>query len=63
VFKKTWNQVYLPFPFSRQVILLDKPIYIPKKASPEEMDRQCRRVEDGLLAAHKKAKSALKNRA
>ena len=63
VFKKTWNQVYLPLPFSRQVILLDKPIYIPKKAGPEEMDRHCRRVEDGLRAAHKKAKSALKTRA
>jgi len=63
VFKKTWNQVYLPLPFSRQVILIDKPIYFPKKASAEEMHRHCRRVEEGLRAAHKKAKSALKNRA
>ena len=63
VFKKTWNQVYLPLPFSRQVIFIDKPIYFPKKASAEEMDHHCRRVEEGLRAAHKKAKSALKNRA
>ena len=63
VFKKTWNQVYLPLPFSRQVIFIDKPIYFPKKASAEEMDRHCRRVEEGLRVAHKKAKSALKNRA
>ena len=62
LFKKTWNQAYLPLPFSRQVILIDRPIYFPKKASPEEMDRHCRRVEEGLRAAHKKAKSALKNR-
>jgi len=62
VFKKTWNQVYLPLPFSRQVIFIDKPIYFPKKASAEEMDHHCRRVEEGLRAAHKKAKSALKNR-
>jgi len=62
VFKKTWNQVYLPLPFSRQVIFIDKPIYFPKKASPEEMNHHCRRVEEGLRAAHKKAKSALKNR-
>ncbi len=63
VFKKTWNQVYLPLPFSRQVIFIDKPIYFPKKASAEEMDHHCRRVEEGLRTAHKKAKSALKNRA
>ena len=63
VFKKTWNQVYLPLPFSRQVIFIDKPIYFPKKASAEEMDRHCRRVEEGLRAAHKKAESTLKNRA
>ena len=62
VFKKTWNQVYLPLPFSRQVIFIDKPIYFPKKTSPEEMDRHCRKVEECLRAAHKKAKSALKNR-
>jgi lysophospholipid acyltransferase (LPLAT)-like uncharacterized protein len=62
VFKKTWNQVYLPLPFSRQVIFIDKPMYFPKKASAEEMDSHCRRVEEGLRAAHKKAKSALNNR-
>jgi lysophospholipid acyltransferase (LPLAT)-like uncharacterized protein len=63
VFKKTWNQVYLPLPFSRQVIYIDKPIYFPKKASPEEMNRHCRKVEEGLRAAHSNAKTALKNRA
>ncbi len=55
VFKKTWNQVYLPLPFSRQVIFVDKPISFPKKASPEEMDRYCRQVEESLRTAHKKA--------
>ncbi len=55
VFKKTWNQVYLPLPFSRQVIFVDKPISFPKKAGPEEMNRYCRQVEESLRAAHKKA--------
>ena len=63
VFKKTWNQVYLPLPFSRQVIYIDRPIYFPKKASPEEMDKYCRKVEESLRAAHSNAKTALKNRA
>lgn len=55
VFKKTWNQVYLPLPFSRQVIFVDKPISFPKKAGLEEMDRYCRQVEESLRAAHEKA--------
>ena len=55
VFKKTWNQVYLPLPFSRQVIFIDKPISFPEKASPEEMDPYCRQVEESLRAAHEKA--------
>ena len=63
VFKKTWNQVYLPLPFSRQVVFMDKPISFPKKTGAEEMDRHCRRVETALQAAHKKAKRVLERRA
>ena len=59
VFKNTWNQVYLPLPFSRQVIFMDKPILFPKKTSAEEMDRHCRQVEKALHKAHEKAKMAL----
>ena len=62
VFKKTWNQVYLPLPFSRQVIFVDKPISFPKKAGPEEMDLYCRKVEEGLRAAHEKAVMVLEGR-
>ena len=62
VFKKTWNQVYLPLPFSRQVIFVDKPILFPEKAGPEEMDRYCRQVEESLRAAHEKAVMVLEGR-
>ena len=31
VFKKSWNRTYLPLPFSRQVVFVDKPLYFPKK--------------------------------
>lgn len=55
VFKNTWNKVYLPLPFSRQVVFMDKPISFPEKANPEEMDRYCRRVEESLRTAHEKA--------
>ena len=62
VFKKTWNQVYLPLPFSCQVVFMDKPISFPKKTSPEEMDRYCRQVEESLHAAHEKAVMILKSK-
>ena len=62
VFKNTWNQVYLPLPFSRQIILVDKPISFPEETGPEEMDRYCRQVEQGLRAAHEKAVMVLEGR-
>lgn len=55
VFKKTWNQVYLPLPFSRQVIFVDNPITFSKKTGAEAMDLHCHRVEAALQAAHDKA--------
>lgn len=55
VFKKTWNQVYLPLPFARQVILVDDPLYFPKTSSEEEMNHHCRDVEKALHHAHEKA--------
>ena len=62
VFKKTWNQVYLPLPFSRRVVFMDKPISFPKEADPEQMDRYCRQVEQSLRTAHEKAVMILKSK-
>jgi len=62
VFKKTWNQVYLPLPFSRQVVFMDKPISFPQKTGPEEMEDYCRQVEQGLRTAHEKAVMILKGK-
>ncbi|MBW1733165.1 MAG: lysophospholipid acyltransferase family protein [Deltaproteobacteria bacterium] len=55
VFEKSWNRAYIPLPFSRQVILVDKPLLFPRKADPEEMDRYCRQVEESIRSAQKKA--------
>lgn len=61
VFKKSWNQVYLPLPFSRQVILIGDPIHFPKEASDEEMNLFCRQVEEALRRAAAGAEEALAN--
>ena len=60
VFKKTWNQVYLPIPFSRQVIFVDKPMFFPESDGLRNMERHCRQVEAALHSAHEKARIMLK---
>ena len=59
VFKKSWNQTYLPLPFSRQVVFVDKPLYFPKRAEASEMTGYCRRVESAIAAAQAKAEALL----
>ncbi|MCF8144662.1 MAG: lysophospholipid acyltransferase family protein [Deltaproteobacteria bacterium] len=62
VFKKTWNQVYLPLPFSRQVVFVDRPISFPETDDPGPMERHCRQVEAALEKAHRKARMMLEQR-
>ena len=61
VFKKTWNQVYLPLPFSRQVIYLTEPLCFSEKANPEEMDALCSHVEEELHRAQQEAQRVLES--
>ena len=59
VFKRTWNQVYLPLPFSRQVVFIGDPMHFPKEASGEEMHLFCGQVEEALRRAAAGAEEAL----
>jgi len=38
VFKNAWNRCYLPYPFSRAVILCGDPIKVAPESSPEELE-------------------------
>ncbi|MDQ1333140.1 MAG: hypothetical protein QG552_90 [Thermodesulfobacteriota bacterium] len=60
VFRKTWNQVYLPLPFSRQVVFVDRPISFPETYDFEAMEYHCRQVEAALQEAHQKARMVLR---
>jgi len=62
VFKKTWNQVYLPLPFSRQVVFVDRPISFPITEGLRTMDSHCRQVEAALEKAGRTAKMMLQQR-
>jgi len=59
VFKKSWNRAYLPIPFSRQVVWVDKPLYFPKKADTSKIPGYCRQVERAIGDAQKKAEALL----
>lgn len=59
VFKKTWNQVYLPLPLARQVIVLDEPMFFSKTSDPEQMEHYRLSVEESLRKAHYRAERIL----
>jgi len=59
VFHKSWNKAYLPLPFSRQVIYVDKPLHFSNKADSDTMTRYCRQVEAALISAQQKARETL----
>jgi lysophospholipid acyltransferase (LPLAT)-like uncharacterized protein len=63
VFKNTWNQVYLPLPFSRQVIYVAPPLTFPEADGAGAMDRCCRQVEAALSDAHERARVLLEGQA
>jgi lysophospholipid acyltransferase (LPLAT)-like uncharacterized protein len=59
VFKKTWNQVYFPLPFARQIILVGRPLNFPKKAPAEDVEHYREQVEKALHEAHRNAQNML----
>jgi len=58
-FEKSWNKAYIPLPFSRQVVLVGKPLGIAPSSSEEELERNCRAVEKALREAHDEARQKL----
>ena len=38
VFKKTWNQCYLPLPFAKCIMVYGDPIHVPENISPEQFE-------------------------
>ena len=47
IFHKAWDKFQLPWPFSRCVIVYGDPIDLPDcTKDPEEMQRQCERIEE-----------------
>ena len=47
-FKKSWDQFQIPYPFSRMVILMAPPLYVPSDADGSEMERRHRMMQETL---------------
>lgn len=51
IFEKAWNRCYLPYPFSRGVVVYTEPVYVPKDISDSEFEMYRVKVETLLLKA------------
>ena len=47
-FKKSWDHFQVPYPFSRAVILMAPPIYVPADADQAAMDEKHREMQETL---------------
>ena len=45
---KTWDAMLLPLPFSRGIISITKPYYIPQDATPEDIEKYRQEIETEL---------------
>lgn len=48
IISKSWDDMMVPFPFSKGVCYLTEPFYIPHDATPEDLERYRLRLETSL---------------
>ncbi|MEE9347868.1 MAG: lysophospholipid acyltransferase family protein [Robiginitomaculum sp.] len=52
---KSWDRFMFPFPFGRGAIVWGEPIYIPRKANPDEMETLRAQLESAMIAVTNRA--------
>ncbi len=57
---KSWDKFIIPKPFSRVVIFVGEPIYVPVELSPEELDLKSKELEENLNLLTEKADNYFK---
>jgi lysophospholipid acyltransferase (LPLAT)-like uncharacterized protein len=62
VFPGTWSGIYLPLPFSRVVVAVDRGLEVPESASWVEMDELSELLSDRFVILHDAAKAAVRDR-
>ncbi len=51
----SWDKTLLPLPFTKMVFFYEAPIFVPRGATEEEMERMRSELTDQLNRMHKKA--------
>jgi lysophospholipid acyltransferase (LPLAT)-like uncharacterized protein len=62
VFKRAWNQCYLPFPFARAVIVYGEPFTVPPDADDSQLEQLRKQLEAKLISLKVTAESHFKRR-
>jgi len=57
---KSWDGFIIPKPFSRAVVFIGKPIYVPAELSKEELDLKSKELEENLNLLTEKADNYFK---
>ena len=57
---KSWDGFIIPQPFSRAVVFIGKPIYVPAELSKEELDSKSKELEESLNLLTEKADNYFK---
>jgi lysophospholipid acyltransferase (LPLAT)-like uncharacterized protein len=52
---KSWDKFIIPKPFSKAVVIIGKPIYVPAEFSPEELDSKSKELERSMNLLTEKA--------
>ncbi len=58
---KSWDNFLIPRPFSKTVIILGKPIYVPKDSTEQELNSKTSELEKELLEITKQADNFFEN--
>jgi lysophospholipid acyltransferase (LPLAT)-like uncharacterized protein len=53
--KKAWNKGFVPLPFSKCVLVYNKPLYISKEATKEDLEFYRQKIEREMLVSKKEA--------
>jgi len=53
----SWDGFIIPKPFSKTVIMIGKPIYVPLKSTPQELEKKREELEEKLVELTEKADS------
>lgn len=62
VFKRAWNQCYLPLPFSKCVIVYGEPVVVAPDLSDEELELKRKRIEAELMSLRVEAEYLAKEK-